>query len=66
MMFEPTNALDIVPRIRSMALEALVNLCVFLAGNGFVHHLEMHHVVTRWRLMALSAVLGGRGGMQEP
>ena len=65
-MFELTNALDIVPRVRSMALEALVNRCMFLTGNGFVHHLKMHHVVTRWRLMALGAVLGGGRGMQEP
>lgn len=66
MMFEPADALDVVPRIRPMALEALVNLCMFLTGNGFVHHLKMHHVVTRRRLMALCAVLGGRRGMQEP
>ena len=66
MMFEPTNAFDIVPRIRSMALEALVNRCMFLTGNGFVHHLKMHHVVTRRRLMTLCAVLRGWGGMQKP
>ena len=65
-MFVPTHALDVVERVRSMAQEALVNLRVFLPGDAFVHHLEMHHVVTRWRLMTLRAVLGSRRWVQEP
>jgi len=65
MMFVPTHALDVVERVRSMAQEALVNLSVFLPGDALVHHLEMHHVVTRWRLMALCAVFGSRRGVQE-
>ena len=66
MMFVPAHALDVVERVRSMAQEALVNLRVFLSGDALVHHLEMHHVVARWRLMALRAVFGNRGGVQKP
>ena len=59
-MFEPADALDVIPRVRPMALKALSNLGMFLAGNAFVHHLKMHHVVAGRRLMALGAVFGGR------
>ena len=65
-MLEPANALDVIPRIRSMAQKALVDLCVVLAGDSFVHHLEVHHVVAWRRLMALRAVLGSRRGVEEP
>lgn len=65
-MLEPADALDVIPRIRPMAQEALVDLCVLLAGDTFVHHLEVHHVVAWRRLMALRAVLGSRRGVQEP
>ena len=54
-MLEPADALDVIPRIRPMAQEALVDLCVLLAGDTFVHHLEVHHVVAWRRLMALRA-----------
>ena len=59
-MLEPTDALDVIPRIRPMALKALTNLGMFLTGNAFVHHLKMHHVVAWRRLMALGAVFGSR------
>lgn len=66
MMFVPAHALDVVERVRSMAQEALVHLRVSLPGDALIHHLEMHHVVAGWRLMALRAVFGRRGGVQKP
>ena len=66
MVLVPTSAPYVVPRIRLMTQEALVDLGVFLTGDHFRHHLEMHHVVARRRLMALGAITRGGRWMKEP
>lgn len=61
----PAGTQNVVPRGGLVTLEALVDSGVRLAGNTRRNHLEMHHVVTRWRLMTLGTIFGGRRGMLE-
>ena len=65
MVLVPTNSLDVVPRGRLVAQVALVDFGVRLTGDLGRDHLKMHHVMARRRLMALSAVLGGRRGVPK-
>ena len=62
MMLVVPDAANIVPDGRLVTAVALSNfdfaaasrdLCVLLAGDGLVKHVEVHHVVTWRRLMAL-------------
>lgn len=64
-VFKPADAFDIVERVCTMAFETLVYLSMLPTGNTPVHHLEMHHVVTRRCLMALRAVFRSRRWVQE-
>ena len=59
MVFVKADALDVVPRDRLMAEEALVHFRIGLAGDFHGDHLEVHHVVAGRGLMALGAGLGG-------
>lgn len=59
-MLIPADAPDVVPRIGLMAEIALLDAGMFLPGDLFGHHLEVHHVMAWRRLMALCAVRRGR------
>ena len=65
MMLIPTDALDIVPAIRLVTQEALLNFCMHLSRHHLGHHFEMHHVMARRRLMTLRALLRPRRRMQK-
>ena len=63
-MFVKADAFDVVPRRRLVTPIALIHLrdaaalrhaSVLLTRNSFGHHVEMHHVVARGRLVALRA-----------
>ena len=56
-MFVKSDALDVVPRGRLMAEEALADLRVRLARDAHRNHFEVHHVMARRSLMALRARL---------
>ena len=56
---------DVVPERGLVTLKALVDTGVRLTSNTRRNHLEVHHVVTRRRLMALRAILGGGRRMLE-
>lgn len=64
-VFKPADSFDIIERVCAMALETLVHLSMFPAGNTPVNHLEMHHVVTRRCLMALRTVFRSWRRVQE-
>ena len=56
-MFVKADSLDVVPRGRLMAEEALADLRVRLARDAHRNHLEVHHVMA-WRgLVTLAAGL---------
>jgi hypothetical protein len=65
MMLIPTDALDIVPAIRLVTQEALLNFCMRLSRHHLGHHFEMHHIVAGRRLMTLRAILRSWRGMQK-
>ena len=48
---------DVVPTRRVVALEALIDARVLLAGNLLRNHRKVFHEMTRRRLMALHALL---------
>ena len=48
-----------------MALEALFHPRRLLAGDGLIHHAEVHHRMTGWRFVALRAVGRHRTWMYE-
>ena len=56
-MFVKADSLDVVPRGRLMAEEALADLRVRLARDAHRNHFEVHHVMARRGLMALRAGL---------
>lgn len=55
-MFVPTNSFDVVPSIGLMAEKALRHVSVLYSRNLHRHHLEVHHVVARWSLVALRTI----------
>ena len=55
-MLVPANAADVVPAIRLVAAVALLDAGMLLPGDLLGNHLEVHHVMTRRRLVALGAV----------
>ena len=63
-MFVKADSLDVVPRGRLMAEEALADLRVRLARDAHRNHFEVHHVMARWCLMTLRARL--RDGRRMP
>ena len=65
MMLVVANAADVIPGRGLMAAIALVHLSraaalghlrIFLSGDLLRNHVEVHHVVARWSLVALRAV----------
>lgn len=56
MMLVPPDTFDVIPRICLMTEETLGYFGVFNASHLHGYHLEMHHVVARWRLMALRTI----------
>ena len=65
MVLVVADARNIRPGGRAVALEALLDFRVWFAGDLRGHHVEVHHVVTGRRLVALRAVSGLRGGMTK-
>jgi hypothetical protein len=74
MMLVVANAADVIPGRGLMAAVTLVDLSwsaasgylrIFLSGDLLRNHVEVHHVVTRRSLVALSAVERARGRMLE-
>ena len=57
MVFVKANAFDVVPGSRLMAEEALGHLRILQVRDAHRDHLEVHHVMTWWGLMALGAGL---------
>ena len=55
-MFVNPHSLDIDPTCRLVAHEALIDSGMGFSGHLGGYHVEMHHVMTRRGLMALSAV----------
>lgn len=56
MMLVPTDVLDVVPGIGLVAGATLFDAGMLLTGYSLGDHLEMHHVVAGWRLVALNAL----------
>ena len=56
-VFVPADASNVVPDRGLVALITLVHLCVGLSRYTRRNHVEVHHGVARWSLMALHAVL---------
>ena len=66
MVLVPANAANSVPRVGLVAQKALFHSHLLLAGDGPVHHLEMHHVIA-WRcLVALNAAPRAWRGVRKP
>ena len=65
MHLDHTDAFDVVERVGLVATEALVHPRPFFAADHLVHHLEVHHVMARRRLVALRAFGRFWAGMQE-
>lgn len=53
MHLDHTDALDVVERVGLVTAEALINARPFFAADHLVHHLEVHHIMARRRLVAL-------------
>ncbi len=65
MVLVEADAFDVVPRGGLVAQEALLHTRVRLSGYGHRNHSEVFHVMTRRRLMALSAVARNCGWMAK-
>lgn len=56
MMLVPTDILDVVPGINLVARATLFDADMLLTGHPLRDHLEMHHIMAWWRLVALDAL----------
>ena len=56
MVFDPPDALDVIPGCRLVTKKALIHVGVRLARDRGRHHRKVHHVVARRRLMTLRAL----------